>query len=166
MFSSNGKTSAAVATRRRQTAEPKLDPKQNVKNTSTQPLHDPQKKSTKISKTYNSRYSPIVTDLTTNLPIYSLYMGERTGSLVLCSLWSYVGIGSRMSIYITRNSWVVRTLLQTITSIRPAKSSLNIKEYPLCNWNSNRDLILDHRSREFEKVLGYRFSQDLAMSTY
>jgi hypothetical protein len=77
-----------------------------------------------------------------------------------------VGIGSRMSIYITRNSWVVRTLLQTITSIRPAKSSLNIKEYPLCNWNSNRDLILDHRSREFEKVLGYRFSQDLAMSTY
>ncbi len=41
-------------------------------------------------KTYNSRYSPIVTDLTTELPIYSLNMGERTGSLVLCSLWSYV----------------------------------------------------------------------------
>ena len=41
-------------------------------------------------KTYNSRYSLVVTHPTTNLPIYSLYMGERTGSLVLCSLWSYV----------------------------------------------------------------------------
>jgi hypothetical protein len=41
-------------------------------------------------KTYNSRYSLVVTHPTTNLPIYSLNMGERTGSLVLCSLWSYV----------------------------------------------------------------------------
>ena len=32
----------------------------------------------------------MVTHPTTNLPIYSLYMGERTGSLVFCSLWSYV----------------------------------------------------------------------------
>ncbi len=29
-----------------------------------------------------------------NLPIYSLSMGERTGSLVLCSLWSYVIVRS------------------------------------------------------------------------
>ena len=44
----------------------------------------------KTQKTYNSRYSLVVTHPTTNLPIYSLYMGERTGSLVLCNLWSYV----------------------------------------------------------------------------
>jgi hypothetical protein len=48
------------------------------------------KKGQNKSKTYNSRYSLVVTHPTTNLPIYSLNMGERTGSLVLCSLWSYV----------------------------------------------------------------------------
>ena len=42
------------------------------------------------SKTYDSRYSLVVTHPTTNLPICSLNMGERTGSLVLYSLWSYV----------------------------------------------------------------------------
>jgi hypothetical protein len=42
------------------------------------------------AKTYNSRYSLVVTHPTTNLPIWSLYMGERTGSLVFTSLWSYV----------------------------------------------------------------------------
>ncbi len=41
-------------------------------------------------KAYNSKYSLVVTQPTTNLPTYSLNMGERTGSLVLCSLWSYV----------------------------------------------------------------------------
>ena len=44
----------------------------------------------KRQNTYNSRYSLVVTHPTTNLTIYSLYMGERTGSLVFCSLWSYV----------------------------------------------------------------------------
>ncbi len=34
--------------------------------------------------------SLVVTHPTTKLPIYSFNMGERTGSLVLCSLWSYV----------------------------------------------------------------------------
>ncbi len=58
-------------------------------STTTPILKNSAKIETKV-KTYNSRYSPIVTDLTTNLPIYSLDMGERTGSLVLCSLWSYV----------------------------------------------------------------------------
>ena len=34
----------------------------------------------------------MVTHLTTGLPVYSLNMGERTGSLVLCILWSYVPV--------------------------------------------------------------------------
>ncbi len=44
------------------------------------------------AKTYNSRYSLVVTHPTTNLPIYSLSSGERTGSSVFCNLWSYVTI--------------------------------------------------------------------------
>ena len=44
----------------------------------------------KEKSTYGSRYSLVVTHPTTNLPICSLNMGERTGSLVLYSLWSYV----------------------------------------------------------------------------
>jgi hypothetical protein len=42
------------------------------------------------SKTYNSGYSLVVTDPTTNPPISSLCMAERTGCPVLLSLWSYV----------------------------------------------------------------------------
>ena len=44
-------------------------------------------------KTYGSRYSLVVTHPTTNLPIYSLSSGERTGSAVLYSLWPYVKEG-------------------------------------------------------------------------
>jgi hypothetical protein len=42
------------------------------------------------TKTYNSGYSLVVTDPTTNPPISSLCMAERTGCPVLLSLWSYV----------------------------------------------------------------------------
>ena len=41
-------------------------------------------------KTYNSRYSLVVTHLTTNRPVRSLSMPERTGWPVFCDLWSYV----------------------------------------------------------------------------
>ena len=41
-------------------------------------------------KTYNSRYSLVVTHPTTNLPIWGLCMAERTGCPILLSLWSYV----------------------------------------------------------------------------
>ncbi|PTB37531.1 hypothetical protein M441DRAFT_95395, partial [Trichoderma asperellum CBS 433.97] len=41
-------------------------------------------------KTYNSRCSPVVTHLTTNLPVSGLSMGEQTGPRVLHYLWSYV----------------------------------------------------------------------------
>ena len=42
------------------------------------------------AKTYNSGDSLVVTHLTTNPPVHCLYMAERTGSLILNVLWSYV----------------------------------------------------------------------------
>ena len=44
----------------------------------------------RCKKTYNSRYSLVVTDPTTNLPITCLVKGERTGSHAFMHLWSYV----------------------------------------------------------------------------
>ncbi|ETR98110.1 hypothetical protein M419DRAFT_89954, partial [Trichoderma reesei RUT C-30] len=44
----------------------------------------------KKRKTYNSRCSPVVTHLTTNLPVSGLSMGEQTGPRILHYLWSYV----------------------------------------------------------------------------
>ncbi|KAK1961755.1 hypothetical protein LY78DRAFT_588023, partial [Colletotrichum sublineola] len=41
-------------------------------------------------KTYNTRYSLIVTDSTTNPALTGLSMGERTGSRVFQWVWSYV----------------------------------------------------------------------------
>ena len=55
-----------------------LPPRQNTKNRGGS------------QKTYNSRCSLVVTDPTTNLPLTSLSMGERTGSRILLWLWSYV----------------------------------------------------------------------------
>ncbi|KAF2137378.1 hypothetical protein K452DRAFT_235871 [Aplosporella prunicola CBS 121167] len=42
------------------------------------------------NKTYNSWDSLVVTHLTTNQPVHSLYLAKRTGCLVLYDLWSYV----------------------------------------------------------------------------
>jgi hypothetical protein len=42
------------------------------------------------AKTYNSGDSLVVTHLTTNPPVSCLNRAERTGSLVLKILWSYV----------------------------------------------------------------------------
>ena len=44
--------------------------------------------STKI--TYNTKDSPVVTDLSTSLALASLTRGERTGSRVFWQVWSYV----------------------------------------------------------------------------
>ncbi|KAK1965738.1 hypothetical protein LY78DRAFT_711944 [Colletotrichum sublineola] len=41
-------------------------------------------------KTYNTGYSLIVTDSTTNPALIGLSMGERTGSRVFQWVWSYV----------------------------------------------------------------------------
>ncbi|PTB62147.1 hypothetical protein BBK36DRAFT_1129694 [Trichoderma citrinoviride] len=40
--------------------------------------------------TYNSRCSPVVTHLTTNLPLIGLTLGEQTGSRIFQWIWSYV----------------------------------------------------------------------------
>ncbi|ETR97025.1 hypothetical protein M419DRAFT_92634, partial [Trichoderma reesei RUT C-30] len=44
----------------------------------------------KKRKTYNSRCSPVVTHLTTNLPLIGLTLGEQTGSRIFQWIWSYV----------------------------------------------------------------------------
>ncbi|PVH95259.1 hypothetical protein DM02DRAFT_537755, partial [Periconia macrospinosa] len=44
----------------------------------------------KKAKTYNSRYSLVVTHLTTNPPVPCLSTAERTGSAGFMVLWSYV----------------------------------------------------------------------------
>ena len=44
----------------------------------------------KLAKTNNTRDSPVVTDLSTSLALYSLIRAERTGSHDFCKLWSFV----------------------------------------------------------------------------
>jgi hypothetical protein len=46
------------------------------------------KKRNSEAKTFNSRYSLVVTHPTTNLPAHGLSMTERTGSPVFHVLWS------------------------------------------------------------------------------
>ena len=58
----------------------------------------------KKKKTYNSRYSLVVTDPTTNQPLGSLTRGERTGSRVFYQVWSYVEDGAGKLVYIDKLS--------------------------------------------------------------
>ena len=58
--------------------------------------------SSKKFKTYNSWYSLVVTHPTTNQPISSLCMAERTGCPILLSLWSYVKERCINCVYILR----------------------------------------------------------------
>ena len=59
-----------------------------------------------MAKTYNSGDSLVVTHLTTNPPVSCLNRAERTGSLVLKILWSYVVEG--VNVYnITRVCFLV-----------------------------------------------------------
>jgi hypothetical protein len=69
--------------------------KKNIYVAASQPCHGE-----KRSKTYNSGDSLVVTHLTTNPPVSCLYMAERTGSLILKILWSYVLILLAQSTYI------------------------------------------------------------------
>ena len=46
----------------------------------------------RCQKTYNTKDSPVVTDLSTSLALTNLIKGERTGSHVLSWIWSYVGV--------------------------------------------------------------------------
>ncbi|KAK2037609.1 hypothetical protein LZ31DRAFT_480694, partial [Colletotrichum somersetense] len=59
-------------------------------------------------KTYNTRYSLVVTDPTTNPALTGLSMGERTGSRVLQWVWSYV------SIYFSESLDIVTLLSQSM----------------------------------------------------
>ena len=54
-------------------------------------------------KTYNSWDSLVVTHPTTNQPIWSLCMAERTGCPILFSLWSYVMGFCFVRVYISNN---------------------------------------------------------------
>jgi hypothetical protein len=62
----------------------------------------------KKSKTYNSRDSLMVTHLTTNPPVSCLNRAERTGSLVLMILWSYVKEQEFAKQYIDKRRWEQR----------------------------------------------------------
>ena len=53
-----------------------------------------------LKKTYNSGYSLVVTDPTTNPPITGLTRGERTGSRAFQYLWPYVLYEGRNKFYI------------------------------------------------------------------
>ncbi|PTB35216.1 hypothetical protein M441DRAFT_153860, partial [Trichoderma asperellum CBS 433.97] len=68
-------------------------------------------KSKKI-KTYNSRCSPVVTHLTTNLPVSGLSMGEQTGPRIFHYLWSYV------LVYFF-NQFIIMQLELVVTAIFP-----------------------------------------------
>jgi hypothetical protein len=62
-------------------------------------------RATKMPKTYNSGYSPVVTHLTTNPPVHCLSSAERTGSSVLSVLWSYVKGPGKLIVYIISFVW-------------------------------------------------------------
>jgi hypothetical protein len=87
-----------------------------------------------MAKTYNSGYSLVVTDPTTNPPIWSLCMAERTGCPVLFSLWSYVlklwlneNIKQQISISCTRlHATLPGHLLLGVSRSR------NATTFPLC----------------------------------
>jgi hypothetical protein len=66
--------------------EPAHNPPQTDLDSTVHKTHN--KKAAK--KTYNTRDSPVVTDLSTNLALTGLSMGERTGSRAFLWVWSYV----------------------------------------------------------------------------
>ncbi|KAL0937909.1 hypothetical protein CTRU02_207640 [Colletotrichum truncatum] len=59
-------------------------------------------------KTYNTRYSLVVTDPTTNPALTGLSMGERTGSRVFQWVWSYVMTRRCIFTYIAKKKNVGR----------------------------------------------------------
>ncbi|KAK1978884.1 hypothetical protein LZ30DRAFT_598149, partial [Colletotrichum cereale] len=59
-------------------------------------------------KTYNTRYSLIVTDSTTNPALTGLSMGERTGSRVFQWVWSYVLVLAPKETHIVTQKGLIR----------------------------------------------------------
>ena len=69
-------------------------------------------------KTYNSWYSLVVTQPTTNQPIYCLNRGERTGSFAFSSLRSYVGDSRWFTAYIVFRCYCGEEN-RKVTALRP-----------------------------------------------
>ena len=59
----------------------------------------------RASKTYNTKDSPVVTDLSTDLALTSLIPGERTGSHVSWWAWSYVLVDLDAWGYVQASRW-------------------------------------------------------------
>ncbi|EME42968.1 hypothetical protein DOTSEDRAFT_132699, partial [Dothistroma septosporum NZE10] len=53
-------------------------------------------------KTYNTGDSHVVTHRSTSPAVNCLYMGERTGSLILSYLWSYVLVTTKSKLILIR----------------------------------------------------------------
>ena len=74
-------------------------------------------------KTYNSGYSHVVTHRTTSPPVRSLSSGERTGSSVLCDLWSYVLDGRRAAPIYVRPGSTARPAFCSCSVTQPGRAS-------------------------------------------
>ncbi|KAK2052170.1 hypothetical protein LY76DRAFT_527216, partial [Colletotrichum caudatum] len=86
------------------------------------------------NKTYNTRYSLVVTDPTTNPALTGLSMGERTGSRVLQWVWSYVTATPHMIAYSRRRNG--KTMLRAqLPLVRPHGRALAV---PSCASLSSR----------------------------
>src|SRR4051812_14704817 len=73
---------------------------------SLEPYQDPQRPThpAKGTKTYDSLDSLLVTHATTNRPLSSLSMAERTGSPVILKQWSYVTVKIEVLVYESREN--------------------------------------------------------------
>jgi hypothetical protein len=102
----------------------------------------------KISKTYNSTYSPVVTHLTTNAPVEGLTCGEQTGSGVILRLWSYVSIIVEVTAYVGSLDADKRTLpIEIITSTTLSQQASN----PLRHQQVHTNLrFLPHRCLQWQ----------------
>ena len=82
-----------------------------------------EQKESKTSKTYNTKDSPVVTDLSTDLAISSLIKGERTGSHVAYYLWSYVtGTGRGNGLSTLPDDIQIRDVKKPSCSCHPGSS--------------------------------------------
>ncbi len=72
----------------------------------------------KKPKTYSRRDSPVVTDLSTNLPIRGLIQDERTGIHALLCLWPYV-LGNILGTDYIGNTFSLRMKNRVVHSYAP-----------------------------------------------
>jgi hypothetical protein len=104
------------------------------------PLYRSQKK---YKKTYNSRYSLVVTHLTTNPPVRCLNRAERTGSLVFNVLWSYV---EDMSLVEKYNLIAHKIIVSRATTMRVVNFSVYSIVQDANYFPRKREVSADHHS--------------------